>query len=258
MKKNVNSSFVSTNNPLPLYFQIKEDLRSKIESGQLKEGTYLPSEFKLMEQYNVSRPTIRQAVDLLCQENYVEKQRGIGTLIKGVHPVFRNLNDLLNFNEEAQEKSFSFSTEVLDFQVVPANKILEDIFGKKESSFYKIKRLRFLEQKPAQLVTTYIPKSLISNLEDFDLSKRSLFEVLAEEEGIQIGHAEKMLKAVNAADEDAHLLKVEPNAAVQFVKTITYNTDGRPIEFSYAMDTNMFSHFKITVTRNPIDSSKVK
>ena len=49
MKKNVNSSFVSTNNPLPLYFQIKEDLRSKIESGQLKEGTYLPSEFKLME-----------------------------------------------------------------------------------------------------------------------------------------------------------------------------------------------------------------
>lgn len=250
MKKN-STSPINSNNPLPLYFQIKEDLRTKIETGKLKEGEYLPSEFKLMEQYGVSRPTIRQAIDLLCQEEYLEKQRGIGTLIKKNRPIPRDLNDLLNFNEEAQKKSFVFSTEVLDFQVVAANQTLRQIFGAEETSFYKIKRLRYLEHKPAELVTTYIPKSLMENLEDFDLSKYSLFDILAREEGVQIGHAEKVLKAVNASAEDARLLKIPVNTAVQFVRTITYNTDGIPIEFSHAMDTNMFSHFKIIATRNP-------
>ena len=73
---------IKSNSPLPLYFQIKEDLKSKIENGILNEGEYLPSEFKLMEQYGVSRPTIRQAVENLCQENFLEKQRGIGTMVK--------------------------------------------------------------------------------------------------------------------------------------------------------------------------------
>ena len=60
MKKNSKSK-IKSNSPLPLYFQIKEDLKSKIENGILNEGEYLPSEFKLMERYGVSRPTIRQA-----------------------------------------------------------------------------------------------------------------------------------------------------------------------------------------------------
>lgn len=250
MKKDSISS-INLNSPLPLYFQIKEDLRTKIETGQLKEGEYLPSEFKLMEQYGVSRPTIRQAVDLLCQEEYLEKQRGIGTFIKKNRPIPRDLNDLLNFNEEAQKKSFVFSTEVLGFETIPSNQTLQQIFGTGEPSFYKIKRLRHLEHKPAELVTTYIPESLMDNLGDFDLSKHSLFDILAKERGIQVGHAEKVLKAVNASAEDAKLLKIPANTAVQFVRTITYNTDGLPIEFSYAMDTNMFSHFKIIATRNP-------
>ena len=139
MKKD-STSPINSKNPLPLYFQIKEDLRLKIETGKLKKGEYLPSEFKLMEQYGVSRPTIRQAVDLLCQEEYLEKQRGIGTLIKKNRPIPRDLNDLLNFNEEAQKKSFVFSTEVLDFETVAANQTLKQIFGAGESSFYKIKR----------------------------------------------------------------------------------------------------------------------
>lgn len=242
---------IDSSNPLPLYFQIKEDIKSKIESGQLKEGEYLPSEMKLMKQYGVSRPTIRQAVDLLCQENYLEKQRGIGTLIKENQPEVRNLNDLLNFNEEVQSKSFIYSTEVLGFEVIPASSALEDIFGRNEDFFYKIKRLRIVEHKPAELVTTYIPKSIMSNLQDFDLSKHSLFDILTKETGLQLGHAEKVLKAVNVSEEDARLLKVVPNSAVQLVRTVTYNIDGQPIEFSYALDTNMFSNFKIIARRTP-------
>ena len=142
MKKNSKSK-IKSNSPLPLYFQIKEDLKSKIENGILNEGEYLPSEFKLMERYGVSRPTIRQAVENLCQENFLEKQRGIGTMVKSKNSRLstRNLGDLLNFNEEAQKKSYISSTDVLEFCTVPSNPSLKEVFGDDVSSFYRIKRL---------------------------------------------------------------------------------------------------------------------
>ena len=248
---NNSKSKINSNSPLPLYFQIKEDLKAKIENGILKEGEYLPSEFKLMEQYGVSRPTIRQAIENLCQENYLEKQRGIGTIVKSKNSRVstRNLADLLNFNEEAKKKSYAYSTEVLDFCTVPTNSSLNEVFGNDVSSFYRIKRLRSIEHKPAELVTTYIPKYLIDNLQDFDLSKHSLFDILKREKGISIDYAKKLFRAVNLSTDDAKFLKLPPNTAAQFVRTITFNTKGIPIEYSDALDVNMFSNFKLVVKK---------
>lgn len=251
MKKNSKSK-IKSNSPLPLYFQIKEDLKSKIENGILNEGEYLPSEFKLMEQYGVSRPTIRQAIENLCQENFLEKQRGIGTMIKSKNSRLstRNLGDLLNFNEEAQKKSYISSTDVLEFCTVLSNPSLKEVFGDDVSSFYRIKRLRFLDYKPAELVTTYIPKYLIENLNDYDLTKNSLFDILEREKNIYIDYAEKLLRAVNVSKDVAKYLEIAPNTAVQFVHTVTYNTKGVPIEYSDAFDVNEFSNFKLIVKKN--------
>ena len=251
MKKNSKSK-IKSNSPLPLYFQIKEDLKSKIENGILNEGEYLPSEFKLMEQYGVSRPTIRQAVENLCQENFLEKQRGIGTMVKSKNSRLtkRNLGDLLNFNEEAQKKSYISSTDVLEFCTVPSNPSLKEVFGDDVSSFYRIKRLRFLDHKPAELVTTYIPKYLIENLNDYDLTKNSIFDILEREKNIYIDYAEKLLRAVNVSKDVAKYLEIAPNTAVQFVHTVTYNTKGIPIEYSDAFDVNEFSNFKLIVKKN--------
>ena len=220
MKKNSKSK-IKSNSPLPLYFQIKEDLKSKIENGILNEGEYLPSEFKL-------------------------------TMVKSKNSRLstRNLGDLLNFNEEAQKKSYISSTDVLEFCTVPSNPSLKEVFGDDVSSFYRIKRLRFLDHKPAELVTTYIPKYLIENLNDYDLTKNSLFDILEREKNIYVDYAEKLLRAVNVSKDVAKYLEIVPNTAVQFVHTVTYNTKGIPIEYSDAFDVNEFSNFKLIVKKN--------
>lgn len=135
MKKNSKSK-IKSNSPLPLYFQIKEDLKSKIENGILNEGEYLPSEFKLMERYGVSRPTIRQAVENLCQENFLEKQRGIGTMVKSKNSRLstRNLGDLLNFNEEAQKNPIYLQRMFLNLYC-SIQSFLKEVFGDDVSSF---------------------------------------------------------------------------------------------------------------------------
>ncbi len=101
--------------------------------------------------------------------------------------------------KEAQKKSYISSTDVLEFCTVPSNPSLKEVFGDDVSSFYRIKRLRFLDHKPAELVTTYIPKYLIENLNDYDLTKNSLFDILEREKNIYVDYAEKLLRAVNVS-----------------------------------------------------------
>ena len=109
----------------------------------------------------------------------------------------------------------------------------------------------FSGSKPAELVTTYIPKYLIENLNDYDLTKNSLFDILEREKNIYVDYAEKLLRAVNVSKDVAKYLEIVPNTAVQFVHTVTYNTKGIPIEYSDAFDVNEFSNFKLIVKSKP-------
>ena len=151
--------------------------------------------------------------------------------------------------KKLKKKSYISSTDVLEFCTVPSNPSLKEVFGDDVSSFYRIKRLRFLDHKPAELVTTYIPKYLIENLNDYDLTKNSLFDILEREKNIYVDYAEKLLRAVNVSKDVAKYLEIVPNTAVQFVHTVTYNTKGIPIEYSDAFDVNEFSNFKLIVKK---------
>jgi GntR family transcriptional regulator len=69
------------NSPLPLYYQIKQQLKSAIETSLLLPGQALPSERVLVEWYRVSRPTVRQATQELLREGYLYRRRGLGTFV---------------------------------------------------------------------------------------------------------------------------------------------------------------------------------
>ena len=73
---------VNKDNPLPLYYQIKEDIKEKIRGKEYKVGEKIPSEASLMEQYHASRMTVRNAVACLVNEGFVTKSQGLGTYIK--------------------------------------------------------------------------------------------------------------------------------------------------------------------------------
>ena len=65
----------------PMYRQIAEDLREKIESGAVPRGSQLPTELELREQYDASRNTIRDAIKLLISRGMVETRPGQGTFV---------------------------------------------------------------------------------------------------------------------------------------------------------------------------------
>src|SRR4029077_16075041 len=112
----------SPNNPLPLYAQVESVIIGRISNGSLPPGTRLPSEDNLVEEYAVSRTTIRAPIQSLVQRGLVEIRRGKGSFVP--HPkIPQELTELTGFVEGMQALGRPATAKVLDQQVVAANQV---------------------------------------------------------------------------------------------------------------------------------------
>ena len=88
---------LNQNSTIPLYEQVKESIKQKIEQKEWPENSRVPSEIELMKMYEVSRVTVRNALTILVDEGYLEKKQGIGTFVskprikKIIFHIFRNI-----------------------------------------------------------------------------------------------------------------------------------------------------------------------
>ena len=75
---------IARGSKLPFYHQLYEILHSKIVHGEWQPGDMIPTESELIEQYEVSRMTVRQALDILVNEGLIYRQQGRGTDKAGI------------------------------------------------------------------------------------------------------------------------------------------------------------------------------
>ncbi|MCY6958493.1 GntR family transcriptional regulator [Clostridium brassicae] len=232
------------NSEIPLYSQLKNDIIARIDSGEYEVGYKLPSEKELMELFDVSRTTVRQAVDVLIREGYLEIRRGIGTFVKKQKKYnVWGLEELRSFEDEAFRQGLETRTEGLSINIVDLNGKLENIFGDKYDKFYKLVRLRYVEDEPSVLVDTYIPCDIAPDLDKYNFSEVSLFFTLKKDYNIIINYAKKNFRAVNVDKKSAELLKIEEGTAIQLVKTVTYNDLDKPFEYSISRDRGDMTRF---------------
>ena len=98
-----------------LYLQIKDDILKKIESGQYKQDQTIPTELELASYYQVSRPTIRHAIELLVDQGYLEKRKKRGTIVckRKLEQEFTSI--IASFDSQMHQKGLSTQTKVLSF-----------------------------------------------------------------------------------------------------------------------------------------------
>ena len=107
----------------PLYAQVENVIIGRISNGSLPPGTRLPSEDSLVQEYAVSRTTIRAAIQSLVQRGLVEIRRGKGTFV--THPkITQELTELTGFVEDMQALGRHATAKVLDQQIVAANQVV--------------------------------------------------------------------------------------------------------------------------------------
>jgi GntR family transcriptional regulator len=245
-KKNV----IDYSSPLPYYFQLKELLAKEIKKGRLKPGQQIPSEFKLCEQFRVSRTVVRQAISSLVQNGYLNREKGRGTFVtkpKITENLFQNLTGTY---EDMLARGIRLDTKVLEQTKCEADsEILERLKLEPGELVIKIKRLRFINNEPIALVTTYLPYEICPSLLEEDLTNQSLYGVLEEKYALRIAHGRRSLEAVSADKQVAALLGVKAGTPLMLLNSISYLEDGRPIEYFQALHRGDRSRFVVALIR---------
>jgi GntR family transcriptional regulator len=215
---------------VPLYFQIQEVIRRQIEEGVYAPGQCIPSESELQKLYGVSRITVRNAIEGLVFEDLLVKKRGIGTLVAGKR-YSEDVSSLKSFAEKVLDIDASANTQVLEVGYIGASRrIAKHLQVEPETDVLHIKRLRFIDDIPIALFSSYIPGSIgISPEHDF---RGSIYALLENDFGITIKEAEKVIEATQASGEEAKLLQVNTGESLLLVLNTTFDANGKPVEYA--------------------------
>ena len=231
------SARTSTTSPLnrrsglPLYQQLYEVLRAQISSGAWRPGDMLPTENSLLDQYQVSRSTVRQALDALVQEGLIYRERGRGTFV--AHPtVQQGLVRIVSFTEDMRQRGFKPSTEVLSAELIPANDDLAKVLDiEAGDELARIERLRLADGEPMSIEISHLVHRYCPGILQHDYARNSLREMLERAYGVRIERATQAILAVNASAEIARRLSIQPKSAVLHIERVSLSQYGVPVEF---------------------------
>ena len=235
---------------IPYYIQLIEALKEKISLGEWKVGDQLPSEPELCEIYGVSRTVVRQALREIELESLITRRKGKGTFIAEPKISESLAQKLTGFYQDMVERGLEPVTKVLHHEIVPANKKIADYLEIEPSTLvYEITRLRYVNEEPILLVTTYLPYELCPQLRDIDISDRSLYAFLEEECSIFISYGRRFIEAVLANETESRLLEIDIGAPLILLNSVSYLEDGTPIEYYHALHRGDRSRFEVELVR---------
>jgi GntR family transcriptional regulator len=214
---------------VPLYYQLKEEIKKKILNGTYKENDLIPSERELGEQFNLSSTTVRRALNDLVQERLLERKAGKGTFVR-MGKVKRDLRKVLGFTANMQEMGLSPSTRVLSKKIIPANPFARQRLAlEKGAMVVKINRLRLANDVPMMLETRYIRTDLCPGIEKLDLSS-SLWKVFESIYSHKPYRHTQNVTIARFSGPQAALFGLEGGSPAFLINGVTYIKDGRPIE----------------------------
>lgn len=211
---------------VPLYLQIAGDIKSKIENGEIKSDSRIPTEIELSETYKVSRITIRKALELLVDEEILVRKQRIGTFVSN-KKITRSLNSFMGFTQSCELEGNKAKTQFISAELVKAKPSdIKNLRLQEEDKVIRIRRLRYCNDVPVILEENHFPKEFAFLLAE-DLSG-SLHEILADH-GISLNNGTKTIGVCYATREEAKYLEIKENDALILSKDIAYDLGGKPV-----------------------------
>lgn len=217
---------IDKNSRIPLYYQLMEIIIGEIESGKLREHDQLLSERELCEKYEISRATVRQAIQELEKEGYLYKKHGKGTFVSP-KKVKQDLVRFYSFTEEMKKLGITPSSKVIDFVILESDiQIAKKMNLSEGEKVYKFIRLRMGDGQPMMLETTYLPYQRFPGITQADLEQKPLYDILSERFNVVFTKAEESFQPVNTRKNEAKLLDYGEHLASMMIERITYDKLG--------------------------------
>jgi len=216
--------------PLPLYHQLKELLTEKIDSGEWEPGYRLPSEQELATELEVSRITVREAMQRLETSGLVERRRGVGTFVARPK-VAHNLLSMFKSGSDISRGGGLPSVRLHHVRVVdPSPSVSSHLGLAAGDKAYEMYRSILGDDEPLILFKAWWPEAMFPDLESKGLEDRTLKAVLTDY-GVEIESQYKEVEVTILDDEEAALLQSPAGSPAMLVTYLTYMRGHVPFEY---------------------------
>lgn len=240
---------------IPRHAQITRWLRSRIESGEYKPDEKLPSENELAKKFDVSRVTIRRALQSLESEEMIYRSQGLGSFVKDERTP-HNLVRLTDFNEDMAKAGLKASSEVLEFVTVDAPVWLLEILNIDEGTkVIRIDRLRLGNGEPVAFDSTWLPILYGQLLDKDKLGEATIYRQLEENYDIPIVRGCYRMSADIADEKLATDLKIPESSPLLLIDRTSFTIGGKAVYYQkrfYRSDKVMY---EMTLERDQNDES---
>ena len=238
-------SVVNFQSGVPRYLQIADAIRRELRG----EGERIASEHELCAKFKVSRPTVRQALDVLVQEGRLYRHAGRGTFSTPTPGgdrklrVIGSINDMMALSEETRFKLVSRETVPL-----PAN-IAQALRLPPGSAAVRVVGVRDGDTGPFQHVTAYVPSEVGALVSDEDLAKNSVAGAIERHLDVSLKFMEQVVDAVLAPRHVAALLGLRPRTPLLMFERTWFDASGDPLEYAITYQTTRRYPYRLVLSR---------
>lgn len=254
---------METKKTAPRYLSLADDLRTRIETGDLKAGDRLPSELELSSTYGFSRGTVVRAIEQLVTQGFVNRRQGSGSFVS-TRSLHRRAGKLLSFSDTVREDGHRTEQRFLGFRDAEAAEAQE--FGVSPPAMV-LTRLRMMDGVPCAIHRSLIPQSVFNRLDKpshgageenghFAFLKAPDFSLYAlfEKSGFAVGEARERVTARLADSQEAKLLEIEQPSAVIVVFRLSYSASHELVEAVEAVYRADYYTYDTHLIRGHMDS----
>lgn len=216
---------------IPRHSQISQWLRTKIEEGEFHPEEKLPSENELAKKFDVSRVTIRRALQSLESESVIYRCQGLGSFVSDKRAP-HNLVRLTDFHEDMSNAGIEASSIVKEFRSVDApDWLAEALQMEAGNKVLQVDRLRLGDGEPVAFDSTWLPILYGQLLNRELLHKTTIYKMLEEEYEIPILRGSYRISAVTADDTLASELKIASGDPLLLIDRTTYTLGEKPVYY---------------------------
>lgn len=215
--------------------EAEEQLLQYIENKNIPPHGALLSERDLESYFNISRTTLNFAIQRLKRQGVLYSKRGAGNYVS--EPKYlKHLHTLESWTDFSNQYQLELVSKIRDFSIIEADKPLAQKLGLMlGESIYKLSRIQFINGEPLIFETTYLPAYRFENLDKYDFSKISLYQVLEEDYNIKAYKGSENIQVILLNIEEAKILQVSHRDPAFRTDALILDIESKPIEFVHSI-----------------------
>ncbi len=213
---------------IPLYVQLRDGIKKRIETKELLPGDRIESEKKIAEKYGVSVITARNALNDLAEQGLIVRKRGKGTFVSSVK-FHSDYTKIQSFTESCYASGFTPGSILLQSKVIDIpEKLVTMLQQSKGSQVIFISRIRTIDGVPMVIEDSFLPMDYMEILRE-NLEKISIYSTFEKRFGVEIIRSAKEIEIAKATEEQARLLNVEKNTPLLRVESVSFSRERVPV-----------------------------